>query len=184
MQEKVQEKAAARGPLVWRDMDQKTLDDAYDQLIFAPNRDLVLARNRRRGGPHARRTRRPAARGLRPERARKARHLPRPGDCAGAGQHLRARRRLAPRQRRRLRPCRRAAGWGRRARRHPRLHECRSGRRRFVSDVPAGQPRDRVGLRATPKRSAATVTGCTSPRIHPARISPPARCRSAGARRV
>ncbi len=45
MQEKVQEKAAARGPLVWRDMDQKTLDDAYDQLIFAPNRDLVLARN-------------------------------------------------------------------------------------------------------------------------------------------
>jgi arylformamidase len=45
MQEKVQEKAPARGPLVWRDMDQKTLDDAYDQLIFAPNRDLVLARN-------------------------------------------------------------------------------------------------------------------------------------------
>ncbi len=45
MQEKVQEKAATRGPLVWRDMDQKTLDDAYDQLIFAPNRDLVLARN-------------------------------------------------------------------------------------------------------------------------------------------
>ncbi len=41
----MQEKAHARGPLVWRDLDQKTLDDAYDQLIFAPNRDLVLARN-------------------------------------------------------------------------------------------------------------------------------------------
>ena len=40
----MQEKAAARGPLVWRDMDQKTLDDAYDQLVYAPNRDLVLAR--------------------------------------------------------------------------------------------------------------------------------------------
>lgn len=40
----MQEKAAARGPLVWRDMDQKALDDAYDQLIYAPNRDLVLAR--------------------------------------------------------------------------------------------------------------------------------------------
>jgi arylformamidase len=40
----MQQAVAARGPLVWRDMDQKTLDDAYDQLIFAPNRDLVLAR--------------------------------------------------------------------------------------------------------------------------------------------
>ncbi len=40
----MQEKAAARGPLVWRDLDQKTLDDGYDQLVFAPNRDLVLAR--------------------------------------------------------------------------------------------------------------------------------------------
>ncbi len=40
----MQEKAQARGPLVWRDMDQKALDDAYDQLIYAPNRDLVLAR--------------------------------------------------------------------------------------------------------------------------------------------
>ncbi len=40
----MQEKAAARGPLVWRDMDQKALDDAYDQLVYAPNRDLVLAR--------------------------------------------------------------------------------------------------------------------------------------------
>ena len=40
----MQERAHARGPLVWRDMDQKALDDAYDQLIYAPNRDLVLAR--------------------------------------------------------------------------------------------------------------------------------------------
>ena len=40
----MQERAPARGPLVWRDMDQKALDDAYDQLIYAPNRDLVLAR--------------------------------------------------------------------------------------------------------------------------------------------
>ena len=40
----MQQAVAARGPSVWRDMDQKALDDAYDQLIFAPNRDLVLAR--------------------------------------------------------------------------------------------------------------------------------------------
>ncbi len=31
-------------PLVWRDMDQRALDDAYDQAVYAPNRDLVLAR--------------------------------------------------------------------------------------------------------------------------------------------
>jgi arylformamidase len=36
--------AKIRGPLVWRDMDQQALDDAYDQLAYAPNRDLLLAR--------------------------------------------------------------------------------------------------------------------------------------------
>jgi arylformamidase len=35
-----------KGPLVWGDMDQKELDDAYDQAVYAPNRDQVLARNR------------------------------------------------------------------------------------------------------------------------------------------
>jgi arylformamidase len=36
--------ATARGPLVWRDMDQKALDDAYDQDVYAPNRPLIVAR--------------------------------------------------------------------------------------------------------------------------------------------
>jgi arylformamidase len=40
----MQQTAHARGPLVWRDMDQQALDDAYDQLVYAPNRDHVLAR--------------------------------------------------------------------------------------------------------------------------------------------
>jgi arylformamidase len=39
---KVQE---VKGPLVWLDMDQKALDDAYDQLVYAPNRDQVHKRN-------------------------------------------------------------------------------------------------------------------------------------------
>ena len=30
-----------KGPLVWLDMDQKELDDAYDQSVFAPNQQLV-----------------------------------------------------------------------------------------------------------------------------------------------
>src|SRR5512144_2679187 len=33
-----------RGPLVWLDMDQQALDDAYTQSAYAPNRDQVLGR--------------------------------------------------------------------------------------------------------------------------------------------
>src|SRR5689334_4676004 len=36
--------APARGPLVWRDMDQRALDDAYDQQVYAPNRDQIVER--------------------------------------------------------------------------------------------------------------------------------------------
>ncbi len=36
--------AREKGPLVWLDMDQKALDDAYDQAVYAPNRDIVLKR--------------------------------------------------------------------------------------------------------------------------------------------
>ena len=34
-----------KGPRIWLDMDQKELDDAYDQSVYAPNRDQL---NRRR----------------------------------------------------------------------------------------------------------------------------------------
>ncbi|HEY6995639.1 MAG TPA: alpha/beta hydrolase [Xanthobacteraceae bacterium] len=34
----------ARGPLIWLDMDQQALDDAYDQVVYAPNRDQVAKR--------------------------------------------------------------------------------------------------------------------------------------------
>jgi arylformamidase len=40
----MQQEQRARGPLVWRDMDQQALDDAYDQTIYAPNRDQVIKR--------------------------------------------------------------------------------------------------------------------------------------------
>jgi arylformamidase len=33
-----------KGPLVWLDMDQKALDDAYDQAVYAPNRDQIIRR--------------------------------------------------------------------------------------------------------------------------------------------
>jgi arylformamidase len=38
--------ARPKGPPVWLGMDQKALDDAYDQAVYAPNRDQVLGRNR------------------------------------------------------------------------------------------------------------------------------------------
>jgi len=33
-----------KGPVVWLDMDQRELDDAYDQLVYAPNRDQLTKR--------------------------------------------------------------------------------------------------------------------------------------------
>jgi arylformamidase len=33
-----------KGPLVWLDMDQQELDDAYDQAVYAPNREEIRAR--------------------------------------------------------------------------------------------------------------------------------------------
>jgi arylformamidase len=35
------QQARAKGPRVWLDMDQRELDDAYDQIVYAPNRDQV-----------------------------------------------------------------------------------------------------------------------------------------------
>lgn len=34
----------AKGPLVWLDMDQQALDDAYTQAAYAPNRDQIVGR--------------------------------------------------------------------------------------------------------------------------------------------
>jgi len=35
------QQARTKGPRVWLDMDQQELDDAYDQIVYAPNRDQV-----------------------------------------------------------------------------------------------------------------------------------------------
>src|ERR1700761_8243437 len=40
----MQQNSTTPGPLVWRDMDQKALDDAYDQDVYAPNRPLIVTR--------------------------------------------------------------------------------------------------------------------------------------------
>jgi arylformamidase len=35
-----------KGPLVWLDMDQRELDDAYDQSVYAPNQPLIALRRK------------------------------------------------------------------------------------------------------------------------------------------
>jgi hypothetical protein len=39
----------AKGPRVWLDMDQKELDDAYTQSVYAPNLETILKRCARNG---------------------------------------------------------------------------------------------------------------------------------------
>src|ERR1044072_3389476 len=36
--------ARVKGPLVWLDLDQKELDDAYDQSVYAPNQRQITCR--------------------------------------------------------------------------------------------------------------------------------------------
>jgi len=40
------ESVRVKGPLVWLDMDQKALDDAYDQTVYAPNQQQLAARRK------------------------------------------------------------------------------------------------------------------------------------------
>lgn len=42
----VAESPREKGPLVWLDLDQQDLDNAYNQIKYAPNRDQIVARNR------------------------------------------------------------------------------------------------------------------------------------------
>jgi len=62
--------AKPNGPIVWLDMDQGQLDDAYDQLVYAPNRDR-LTKRRVTNSAAARADRRPAAPCLRTDRRSK-----------------------------------------------------------------------------------------------------------------
>src|SRR5437660_1438769 len=43
-QQPAQETPRVKGPLVWLDMDQKEIDDAYDQSVRAPNQQYVSKR--------------------------------------------------------------------------------------------------------------------------------------------
>ena len=40
-----------KGPAVWLDMDQQALDDAYDQVVYAPNAAQLHERRMARSEP-------------------------------------------------------------------------------------------------------------------------------------
>src|SRR6202035_715678 len=70
--------AKIKGPIVWLDMDQQELDDAYDQHVYAPNRDQVVARRIAASEQARAFSRRAAACRLWQKRIRTARHLSAP----------------------------------------------------------------------------------------------------------
>ena len=87
---------ATKGPLVWLDMDQKALDDAYDQLVYAPNRDQVHKRNMFNSDRVRARLGAPKRHRLRAEADRAARSV-RDQQAERADQRVHPRRRLAAR---------------------------------------------------------------------------------------
>ena len=94
------QQARAKGPLVWLDMDQQALDDAYDQMVYAPNRDQVAQAPHRqqRQGARASSARPSASPTGRAEIEKLDIYRTKQAECAG--QHLHPRRRLARQPRR------------------------------------------------------------------------------------
>ena len=135
--------AREKGPLVWLNMDQNELDDAYDQAVYAPNA-AQLHKRRQAKCKEVRRA--SASPGAWPtaDPGREARHL---HDQAAerADQRVHPRRRVALRRGlgvlrrgRAVRACRRAF-------RRARLHRCDQSRRQPDADGRAGAPRGRLG---------------------------------------
>ena len=149
-----------KGPLVWMDMDQTELDNAYDQAVYAPNQPLVHARRAAANSARHGAARRAAALPVRRERDRERRRLPRQAPrtrrstCiihGGAWRNGRSRR---------LRGAGRDDRQRRRAQRDRRLQQCRRRRR---------QPDDRW-----PSRCAAPSPGSTRTPTELRRRSEPA----------
>ena len=135
----------AKGPLVWLDMDQKALDDAYDQLVYAPNRDQVHKRNMfnsdrvraRLGAPKRHRLWAEADGAARSVRDRQAER---------ADQRVHPRRRLADAHGQGLRLHGRGLCARRRALDRARLRRRRGHQGRSAADGRSGAARRRLGL--------------------------------------
>ena len=153
-------------------MDQKELDDAYDQSVYAPNRDQVHERNELNSDRVRARPRRAEARGLRADARSSSSTLfatKRPNAPinvfihggawrAALGQGLRLPRR-AVRQRRRAFHRRSTSTASRQT--NGDLH----------ADGRSGAARGRLGLQERHRASAAIPTASMSPASRPARIS-------------
>ena len=117
----------AKGPLVWLDMDQKELDDAYDQAVYAPNAaQLHKRRERQQRAACARASARPQRFAYGPTADRDARHLSRPSARTRRSWSSSMAAPGAPGSAKDFADSGRAVRERRRAFRGARLHQCRS----------------------------------------------------------
>ncbi len=159
-----------KGPIVWLDMDQKELDDAYDQAVYAPNREVVIKRCARNSELVRERIGAPEALRLWADRDRSRRRVRRQ-DPERAGDDLRPWRCLAHR------PCARSTTiWPRlfrqcrRASRGAGLQQCRRGRRQPDDHGGSDPPFGGLDRSRTPRASAAIRIASTCPAIRRADI--------------
>ena len=180
--------AGTRGPAVWLDMDQQELDDAYDQAVYAPNREQVhhrrhfnSARARAALGEPLRFAYGPTEfEGIDVYCTRRA-HAPVAVYAHGGAWKKR------PFSRVRI-PCRDVRERGRSSRR-ARLRQRRRRRRQPDGDGQTGPCRHRLGVQETPASSAAIRISFMSAGTHPAgtlpvSLPPPTGARISGCRRM
>ena len=144
-----QQAPRVKGPRVWLDMDQKELDDAYDQSVYASNREQIIRRyttnseaTRAHLGPPRR-----YAYGPTPVEGLERLH-----DQASqrTDQHLHSWRRVARRPRQRLRVPSRAIRARGRALRSARLYYREGRRRQPDADGRTGASRGCLGVSQRP----------------------------------
>ncbi len=172
----------AKGPLVWLDMDQQALDDAYDQQVYAPNRDQVGKRRIANSDKVRAIIGAPERVAYGPTEIEKA-DIYRTRARQRAGQRLHPWRRLARQPRRRLRVPGGAVRQCGRALRRPRLHQRRRSGRQPVSDGRTGAARGGLGLsqrQDVRRRSRADLSVVAFVRLAPLRLRADARLAQGG----
>ena len=139
-----------QGLLAWLDMDQKALDDAYDQAVYAPNRDQVHKRNMFNSDRVRARLGAPKRIAYGPKPIEQL-DLFATSEAERADQRVHPRRRLAAARGQGLRLHGRDGRARRRALDRARLRRRRGHQRRSPADGGSGSPRASPGLVRTPR---------------------------------
>ena len=134
-----------KGPRVWLDLDQKELDDAYDQSVYAPNIRTVLQRTARNSELVRDRIGAPKRFSYGPTEIEALDVFTRQ-DAERAGARVHPRRRLARRPRQGLPLSGRDVRQCRREFRRARFHQCHAERRRPARHGRSGATLGGLGL--------------------------------------